>query len=287
MALLTSSPRDAPPLVLPHFVIVGAMRSGTTALATYLKAHPQVFMSPRKEVHFFDDHFHEGMQWYSRFFAGAQAGSKIGEATPNYMYDGQAISRMASVLPEAQLVVILRNPVDRAYSHYWQKVSYGTEHLDFRSAVAREPARLAPGDPTVVRTYSYIDRGRYLGQLKRIRAHYPQEALHLILFEEMKANPVHVLERLCRFIGVDPALVPSGAGRRINAYTTFRSPGLRRFSKTYLPKSLQRLVGKLNTRTGSYPPMSREVRSELLELFKADNAALSSWLGRDLDLWRS
>src|SRR5688572_14326389 len=114
---------------LPDFLIVGAMRSGTTSLHKYLQAHPDVFVASGKEVHFFDRRYGRGLDWYRSRFAGVTTERVVGEATPAYMYDENAIARIAHDLPDARLIVVLRNPVDRAYSHYWRNRSRGRENL--------------------------------------------------------------------------------------------------------------------------------------------------------------
>lgn len=272
---------------LPDFVIVGAMRCGTTALARYLGAHPDIFMAPEKEVHFFDRHFEEGTDWYARRFARARSeiAIAIGEATQTYMYDSIAVDRMADVVPEAKLIAILREPIDRAYSHYWLNRARGLEPLSFPEAIRAEPERLATSrrDRFV---YSYLDRGRYLKQLKMLCGRYPRSALHVAIFESMCVDPRGVYRDVCRHLAVDPAFEPSELGRQINAHVTFRSPGLRRFAKR-LPRPMAMVIGRLNVREGGYPPMAGSVRSELRTTFDQEVRQLADWLGRDLSTWLS
>src|SRR5262245_45971784 len=123
------------PTRLPTFLIVGAMRSGTTSLARYLGAHPDVFVAPEKEIHFFDRCFDRGVAWYAERFIQAAGAGAIGEATQSYMYDPDAIARMRSVVPSARLLTILRHPTDRAYSHYWLNRAHGLEDRSFEAAI--------------------------------------------------------------------------------------------------------------------------------------------------------
>jgi hypothetical protein len=134
---------------LPNFVIIGAPRSGTTSLAHSLSQHPEVFVTMQvKELHFFDTNFDRGLDWYRQQFSGADAAAAkaAGEATPTYMYDETAMSRMAETVPDARLIAILRNPVDRAYSHYWMNRSLDREDLLFPVAIETEAERLAGDD---------------------------------------------------------------------------------------------------------------------------------------------
>lgn len=268
---------------LPNFVIIGAQKSGTTSLFAYLRDHPDVFLAPGKEIHYFDRHFDEGLDWYKAKFANVANEHAIGEATPNYMYFGEGVSRMAEVLPNARLIAILRNPVDRAYSHYWHSRSRGREKLEFAKAIAAEPERLATGDHHQLRCHSYLDRGRYLAQLKRVCQFYPREALLVILFEELCHAPAETFRTVFRFLEVDNAFVPSSLGVAHHRQVPARSLKLRAITRRIPP--LHRLIDPLNTPASSYPAMNPGVRAELLSLFDKDNAALAEWLGRDLSAW--
>ena len=222
---------------LPNFLIVGAMRSGTTALARYLGAHPDVFVAPEKEIHFFDRYFDRGVGWYEERFSRAAGEIAIGEATQSYMYDPLAIGRMHSVVPSSRLIVILRHPTDRAYSHYWLNRARGLERLSFEEAIHVEAQRLTASrrDRFV---YSYLDRGRYARQLDSLCERFPRSSVCVLIFEEMRRDPAATFEEACRHIGVDPGWKPADLGRKINPHVTFRSPGLRRFAKR-LPRSLE------------------------------------------------
>lgn len=269
---------------LPNFVIVGAMRSGTTSLARYLGAHEDVFMAPQKEVHFFDRHFHRGIDWYRDQFKGAAGERAVGEATQTYLYDERAMLRMAEVLPDARLVAILRNPIDRAYSHYWHNRSIGRESLDFRTAVSAEPDRLRSGDAADRYTFSYVDRGRYTRQLRRLAELYPRDAIHVILFDDLLESQVEVFQGACRFLGVPASAMPQDIGRPINSFVRFRSLRLRQLAKR-LPRRLGNVVGRINNKSVPYPPMEPDVRAGLQGLFRSDIEELGSWLDRDMSRW--
>ena len=268
----------------PTFIIAGAMRSGTTALARYLGEHPDVFMAATKELHFFDRHFDRGVEWYEAQFEDGASARARGEATPAYLYDPVAAPRIADVLPGLHLVIMLRNPVDRAYSHYWHKVARGSESLTFADAIAAEPERLATGGYDAFANFSYLDRGRYAAQLERLTEHVPRAAMVVQLFEEFHADPKPAYAELCRFLGVDDGFVPSNLGEAINRFTRFRSRRVRELAAK-LPKGVRNAVGRVNQVDEGYPPMAADVRARLLEQFAEDNAALAKWLGRDLSGW--
>jgi hypothetical protein len=277
-----SSAKDAP--VLPNFLIVGAMRSGTTSLARYLGAHPEVFMAPVKEIHYFDRNFNQGINWYERHFLKATDEGAVGEASQTYMYDEDAVGRIATVLPKARLIAVLRNPVDRAYSHYWLNRALGREPLSFREAVDVEADRLAAGDRSARFAYSYLDRGRYLRQLVHLYDHFPDEAVCTVLFEDLRDRPGETYSWVCRFLGADTSFVPPHLGTPLNRFTTFRSVAIRERTKRLRP-GVRRLIGHLNARTRQYPPLEQDLRASLLREFENDNAALASRLGRDLSIW--
>jgi len=270
---------------LPTFLIIGAMRSGTTSLAHSLRAHPDIFMPSRKELHFFDFNFHRGVQWYASNFDRATTERAIGEATPNLMYLEEALPRMAEVVPDAALIAILRNPVDRAYSHYWYRVAIREEHLGFREALAAERQRLDSGDLRSRARYSYLDRGRYLRQLLRVCEYYRREALKVLLFEDLRGSPLDVYRSLCGFLGVAEDVETMGLDSPSNSFRMLHSRTVRRVSSR-MPRKARRFINRLNTRELAYPPLDPSIRAELLADFEEDNAALASWLGRDLSHWR-
>jgi hypothetical protein len=267
---------------LPNFLIVGALRSGTTSMARYLGSHPDVFVAPQKEVRYFDRNFERGIDWYARQFSGVAGESAVGEATPTYMYEELARERMREKLPEARLIAVLRNPVDRAYSHYWLNRATGIETLGFAAALDLEARRLDRGEAR----YAYADRGRYLRYLRRVGDLYHRGSLLSILFEDLRDRPEGTYRSVCRFLDVDARFVPPNLGRPINGFVTFRSPQLRRMTRS-LPRPMRNAVGRLNARSTSYPPMDPSLRKELLRRFAEDNEALADWLGKDLAMWRT
>jgi hypothetical protein len=272
------------PARLPDFVIVGAMRSGTTSLARWMGDHPEIHMAPAKELHYFDRGLEHGLTWYAEQFKGATDEKAVGEATPNYLYDPDAIARMAEVIPQARLLAVLRNPVDRAYSHYWHRRARGRETLAFTDAVAAEERRLEQGDWRDRADFSYLDRGRYASQLERAARHYSRDAMLVLLFDDLRDDPAAAFSQVCRFLDVDASVVPDLVGRTVNEFQRFRSPRLRNATKN-LPSPVRRVIGRLNSVADAYPPMPGPLRRDLVARFAGERAALSAWLGRDLSAW--
>lgn len=271
---------------LPDFLIIGAMRSGTSSLARYLRAHPSICLATKKEVHFFDRNFDRGTEWYARHFPCDHAGHRTGEATQTYLFDEAALDRMATVVPDSRLIVLLRHPIDRAYSHYWLNRARGREDLDFETAIEAEPQRVGNGGLNELFWYSYLGRSRYAGQLRALTQRYPRDQVLVHLFEDLRDSPARIYESICRFIGVDDGYRPPNLGAVVNPYVTFRSLALRGLSRR-LPGRLHRAVGRLNARADAYPPMAPDFRRRLVDEFEDEVAALESWLARDLSAWRN
>lgn len=262
------------------------MRSGTTALHHYLRDHPDVGMATPKEIHFFDREYDRGLEWYAAQFASLAGRRMIGEATQTYMYDEDALDRMTAALPAARFIAVLRNPVDRAYSHYWFNRARGAEDLSFAAAVEQEPARRAAAATTRERRrISYVDRGRYLPQLLEVTARVPREQLLVVLFEHLRDEPVTTYAAVCEFLGVDSSFRPPSIGAPANQYVSFRSPAVQRMIRRLPGAPTRRVLGRLNSRRASVPPMDPAVRAQLLDTLAPGNAALAAWLGVDLSVW--
>ena len=197
---------------LPDFIIIGAMRSGTSSLFWYLAQHPQVVPSYRKEVNFFDVNFGRGEHWYRAHFPlkkQISANSVTGEASPLYLYSPLAAQRMSSLVPNVKLIAFLRNPSERAISQYYHNIKRNREHLSLWDALHEEEDRveefLLRGDFTNFNYihYSYKRRGLYQGQLARYWRHFPRDRLLILNSEEFFHEPLAVLRRVFRFLNVE------------------------------------------------------------------------------------
>lgn len=260
---------DAPRL--PTFVIVGTHKGGTSSLLTFMCRHPQVGRPARKELHFFDRHFRRGTDWYAAQFPVGRKLTDVGEATPIYMYDPTARRRLARTLPDARIIVTLRDPVKRAYSHYWHARRYGKETLSFEAALAAEPERIEGASRRIRAGFSYVDRGRYLGQLLALEKLLGREALCVTTLEQTIADPATEIARVLGHLGLDPARLKSTAMPRANAYASLTPAQKRR-----LKKAGRKLPPDMST---SYPPMNPETAQRLRAEFAQDNENLRQWLG--------
>jgi Sulfotransferase domain len=216
-ARLTSGSR-----LLPNYLIPGAARCGTTSLYKYLARHPSVGHALTKELRFFDLNFDRGVGWYrSRFPSIRQAhrvqrrtGSNyvVGESSPDYLFCPHAARRAATILPDARFVIMLRDPVDRAYSHYWHSVRMGFETLSFEEALIAEPERLAGELQRMLQDdgyvshawyrYSYLMRGAYAEQVEAWLERFRRDQFLFIRSEDFFADPQATYTEVLGFLGL-------------------------------------------------------------------------------------
>lgn len=246
---------------VPTFVIIGAQRSGTTSLFKYLRQHPLIRMPVRKEVHFFDQDFSRGIEWYLSHFPAQRSmvGAEItGEASPYYLYHPLAARRLASVLPNAKLIAMLRDPVERARSHHAHERAKGFEPLDLDAAIDAEPGRVdAEHERLLVdpdhqswnhQNFSYTSRGRYLPQLLEWERYFDRDQFLVLGSEEMFADPQGIVDKVTGFIGLPPVTLANVKPH--NSYERNRD----------IDATAKRLI----------------------DMFQDDNEALYRHLGRDL-----
>ena len=245
---------------LPGFLVIGAQKAGTTALYAYLRQHPAITGPSWKEVSFFDRHYARGVAWYRGNFPNSlrARGDLVGEASPSYLFHPLAPERVAGLVPEAKLIALVRNPVDRAYSHYQHEVALGREPLSFEDALAAEHERLSGEEERMVAdpayfshawwNYTYLARGRYAEQLERWFASFPREQLLVLLTDELAQDPAGAYRRVLDFLGVEVRQLPS------------------------YPRIFER----------DYDEMAAETRARLERCFEEPNRRLEALLDRDL-----
>jgi hypothetical protein len=248
---------------LPSALIIGTQKGGTTFLFDYLVRHPDVLPPLNKEIHYFDLNYARGVTWYRARFPYSyqlRGHAMTLDASPYYLAHPLVPQRVTGLLPGAKLIVLLRNPVDRAFSHYQHEVRGGRESLSFPQAIERESERLA-GEEERLRQepayysynhhrYSYMLRGVYIEQLRRWARHFPRSQLLVLQSEWLFRDPAAATVAVQEFLGLRP----------------------QRFER-YEP-SYQ----------GNYERgMSADLRTRLASYFEPHNRELYQWLGQEFD----
>ena len=241
--------------IAPSFLVIGAQRSGSTALYRHLAAHPRILPPLRKEVHYFDFQYAKGRAWYLAHFPGIHkrlTGNYRAitfDASPYYMVHPLAPERIRAFNPDMKLIAILRNPVDRALSHYNHETRRGVETLTFEEAIAAEPERLAGAERELKQAphcyshrhhhFSYLDRGRYVHHLEPWLEHFPRKHLLVLRSEDLLEDPDPVMNQVFGFLGLPAHRVPAGAGSR-RSYAPM-PPELRERLQRYFARDQERL----------------------------------------------
>jgi len=207
---------------LPNFLVMGVPKSGTTSLYNYLRYHPQIYLPPRKELHYFtsdlikqqvagpgDDrvaaNLCHSLEEYQNFYHEHTDQPCVGDVSPSYFYFTECYQRIKQTLgPQVKLVVVLRNPIDRAFSNYQHLVNAGRETLDFYQALLEEPQRMAQGYGDFWR---YVDHSLYLDKLDQLYSQFSPEQIHLVSFKDLQQAPDRVMKDLYNFLQVDATYV--------------------------------------------------------------------------------
>ncbi len=300
-------------MTLPNFLMIGAQKSGTTAIYAYLAQHPQIFMSENKEPGFFAFEGQKAafagpgdargerdrvrdLASYEVLFRNAKGRLRAGEASNVYLYVPQAHERILSYVPDAKLIAVLRDPVDRAYSAYRHLVRDGREPLgSFEEALAAEPERIAANwHPH----WHYKQRGFYYTQLKRYFDRFNSGQIAVYTYDDFKADPRALLRSIFQFLGVDPEFVPdmtmrhnvSGVPKsRLLHSVVARPSAAKDLVKRLLPLSVRRRLHAALMRKNIVaiePKVAANTERALREEYREDILRLENLLGRDLSAWR-
>ncbi len=301
---------------LPDFLIAGVPKAGTTALHAALVPHPELFLPAVKEPKFFladgrppatggpgDVQTYQEHVWrqrdYEALFDPAPPGTRLGEATPFYLYDLDAHARIKALVPSARLVILLRDPVDRAHSNWTHLWNAGLEpEADFLTACRAEPARKAAGWADF---WHYVSLGRYGEQLQHLFRHFPREQVLLLRYRELKDSPAATLDRVCAFLGVETGVLTSiprenvnrhvvddnGANRVLRALLRAGGTFGHRFPVPLRLAARGPLLTLLHRKRGNRPVTTPQERAELLPLFADDIALLQDVTGERYDDWLS
>lgn len=296
---------------MPNFLIIGAAKSGTGALHYYLKQHPQIYMSPVREPHFFalegeplnfqgpgdDETINQlaitAIADYLELYQDVSDEVAIGESSVSSLYKPEAAQRIHRHIPSVKLIVILRNPVERAYSSYLYMVARGREPCaTFLEALQEEERRIKDNWQHI---WHYQKMGFYYEQLKRYLDRFDAEQLKVYLYDDFVSNSQNVLKDVFRFLDVDDAFQPdtslkpnvSGVPSHKALYALLMQPGpIRRLLKGLLPRKLrQDMANGFRKRTLHKSPLPPELRRQLTHIYRKDILCLQELIQRDLSGW--
>ncbi len=276
--------------MLPNFLIIGAQKAATSWLALCLSEHPDLFMPSDKEIFFFDQHFHKGINWYAYHFRFRQKEIAVGEATPNYLNHPKVPYRIRETLGDnIKFIVSLRHPVDRAYSAFWHYVRRGFFPIDadFQQYFLEDGR------------FELRSRGYYFVQLQRYLSLFPSEKILILIQEQFKNRPETAISQCFSFLQINTAFTPSLLHNNVNrggsVLLFHRHVYKVREKIKLLPSSWQRVLVSVGNNTINLLPTAHEpekldasLRQNLFETYYAeDTDRLADLIGLDLSTWQT
>jgi hypothetical protein len=298
-------------MTMPNFLIIGAAKSGTTSLYTWLNQHPQVYMTPTKETNFFAfegeklqypkgticeiylSSCRTNLESYQEQFQGVSTEIAIGESSPSYLYYPKAAERIKYYIPDIKLIAILRNPVERAYSQFLHHARENFEScLDFNEALQHEQDRIRDqwwwG-------YFYLDSGFYYPQLRRYMDLFKKEQIRVYLYEDLRDKGDDLLRDIFNFIGVNDNFSPDTSAKynvtgipknRLLHHFLSKPNFLKSAVKGIIPQEVgSRITTKLRNSNLVKPQFPEDVRAKLIKSYEQDILALQDLIERDLAAW--
>ncbi len=243
-----------------NFLIAGTQKGGTASMHKYLKQHHKICVSDKKEIHFFDRNkfftadqdIAQNYKFYHTHFSPKPHHKFFGEATPRYMYDEESIKRISEYNADMKFIILLRNPIERAYSHWNMMRDMGFEKKDFSTVIKEEIVEIKASIPKKNRKHSYIDRGFYSEQLKILWSYFPKENICIVNSSDLQQEPLIALNKVFDFLNI--------------------------------PKRSDIKTKALNKRE-YLSPISKENQRLLSEIFKHDIEELENYLKADYSHW--
>jgi len=297
---------------LPNFFIIGAAKSGTTALFDVLKQHPELYFPYQKEPNFFSNEksYSKGLAWYEQtYFKNASKYPARGEASPHYIYwSEKTAARIAEMegSKNIKIITMFRDPVKRAYSHYWMLAHRELEDLPFAEAINAEEERLKMYHDELNEVgslrYGYFRGGQYASLLQPYFSHFPRENLHFILLDDLQNDFSDTMRRLANFINIgnnfvfnstasNPAYIPRN--QRLHRFLHHPSGPMYQVIRAVLKTTsrqfqyrLRRKIVDFNLKPSPNPPMDREVEVFLRAKYQNEIEQLEKMIGRNLEQWK-
>ena len=195
---------------LPDFIGLGTQKGGTTTLHKILDMHPNIYLPRFKEVHYFDNHYSKGIEWYKKNFSEAQDKQLCGEITPHYLYHPNVAIRIKNTIPLAKFIILLRDPIERTLSHYFHAQKRGFESLDIEKALNAEQKRMEFGGPLSRQRYSYVGRSKYIEQINRYREAFREDRILILKSETFFEKRENSIDAIQEFLGIENKIRPTG-----------------------------------------------------------------------------
>ena len=244
--------------VLPNFIIIGTVRSGSTSLYYNLCEHPSIIPAAYDEIGFFDSNFHLGLNWYRSMFPTEKEMKRIkektkfaitGEDTPFYFWKKETVDRITKAIPNSKLIVIFRNPVDRAYSNYYLGIRAGTEKSTFEEAIDEEISFIKNHSfrECVDRKRSYLSKGFYGKQFEIWEKKFNEKKLHVISTEDMKKQPQETMSKVFKFLEIPEYNIKNPQKQKSVIYEKMNEDTRKRLLEFYGPHN-EELFNKINQR---------------------------------------
>ena len=275
----------------PNFLVIGAAKAGTTWLYSCLYEHPEIYLPDIKELHFFsyEDVYQKGFNWYESNFRNVTVEKAVGEVSPSYLPFESTAERIYTYNPDIQLIVILRNPIDRAYSHYCMAMRTNKVEKNIERGLSLDSP--------------YVQWGLYHDQITRFMQLFPRNQIKVLLFDDIKSNPQFLLKDVYSYLNVDSAFLPKSAFQVKNPQRS-----MPKYPKIY--KSLKGIYNDLSVnsdiankiltqlryrgyfdlfhrinRGSSFPKISEEKKMKLADFYDGDVSELSKVINKDLSSW--
>jgi len=307
----------------PDFIIIGAAKSGTTAMYELLRRHPDIYFSPVKEPHYFSDFdvreftsafrrnnvidpenyfsqsplpqqfqlFINDPDQYSRLYEDAPEGKIRGEASTSYLYSERAPKAILKHNPDTRLIAILRNPVERAFSHHTMALKYGYTTDDFLTALKKDQAKKEKGWS---RSELFLELGHYDDQLERYYKYFPRNQIHVIIHEEWRVQPQKTMNRVTGFLKTTPLNLPEQKTHNTGEVPRYAQlnqwlhrMGLRQYLADQLPTAMKEKLRSWYLKPKEVDLMTPEARDFLEEYYRSRIRRLEDLLKRSLSIWKT
>lgn len=273
--------------MLPNFLIIGAQKSGTTSMYHVLRRHPQIFLPTVKEVNFFfnDKIYNRGVDFYEQYFEDASAELTRGEVSPGYICNPESPPRISAAMPHCKLIMCLRNPIERAYSQYWDNRRRLVEHLSFEQTEKRYLLSKWEAGKR-----GYFSRGMYYDQIQNYLKYFSTDQMLILLFDDLRDNPRQFYYKVFEFLEVNKDQYKYDFKEKYNTGSIYDNSYYLFFFRNYrynryLNKYMRRMLCHGKKIAHANPPMMKQTRQTLLKFFRSANQKLTVFLGRDLSIW--